>query len=209
MTGKKKSVNREKYTDFLIHAYMKQRFSANEIQRRLHNQGYGMQRKRLLVRIRNLRGQGLKSNNAKYIPIKFRKKQDFIIPIIPSTVKFQDEKGKLMFRSSFAINGVPWHSHARKPNYLNFLIQGFSTNRNILIGKHQGLKRKLVNLANEFLGYNYNALVDWDCGYSLDVLGKENCVEIPLSDRIVNKWLFECEKNGAIQHEKEGSLNEI
>jgi len=57
-----------------IRAYIKQGYSANSIQKKLKNQGLGIQRKKLLAEVRKLKGTKPKAQPQKYTPKKYRRR---------------------------------------------------------------------------------------------------------------------------------------
>ena len=59
-------------TKWAIKTYVKQGYSANKIQKKLKNQGLGIQRKKLLAEVRKAKGKKLKTNSKKYTPKKYR-----------------------------------------------------------------------------------------------------------------------------------------
>ena len=57
----------------LIRYYVKKRYSANLIQKKLQEKGLGMRRKELLARVREVKGVPKKPKPEIYIPAKYRK----------------------------------------------------------------------------------------------------------------------------------------
>jgi hypothetical protein len=56
-----------------IRTYIKQGYSANNIQKKLQHQGLGIQRKRLLAEVRKVKGTKPKAHPQKYTPKKYRR----------------------------------------------------------------------------------------------------------------------------------------
>ena len=66
--------------DKLIHYYAEKRYSANQIQKKLQEQGLGIRRKELLAKVREVKGVPKKPNPEVYIPIKYRRAEKKGIP---------------------------------------------------------------------------------------------------------------------------------
>lgn len=107
-----------------------------------------------------------------------------------------------MFRTSKAINGVPIHWE-----YHSFLIQAFSLSKHKLDNIQDKLKFKLLELTNKWLGYDYNAVADWNCfNY---YIATEQPKEIPIDNIRMDIWHFMVEKEGSLRHEETGSINSL
>ena len=61
-------------TRWAIKGYAKQGYSANKIQKKLQNQGLGIQRKKLLAEVRKIKGTKPKADRQKYTPKKYRRR---------------------------------------------------------------------------------------------------------------------------------------
>ena len=57
----------------VIRTYSNQGYSANKIQKKLQQQGLGIQRKKLLAEVRRIKGTKPKADRQKYTPKKYRK----------------------------------------------------------------------------------------------------------------------------------------
>jgi len=66
--------------DKLIRHYAEKRYSANQIQKKLQENGLGMRRKELLARVREAKGVPKKPKPEVHVPIKYRKAEKKGIP---------------------------------------------------------------------------------------------------------------------------------
>jgi hypothetical protein len=70
--------------DRLIRYYVKRRYSANLIQKKLQEKGLGMRRKELLARVREVKGVPKKPKPEIHIPTKYRKPKPVRVRVVPA-----------------------------------------------------------------------------------------------------------------------------
>jgi hypothetical protein len=70
--------------DRLIRYYVKKRYSANLIQKKLQEKGLGMRRKELLARVREVKGVPKRPKPEIYIPVKYRKPKPKRVRVVPA-----------------------------------------------------------------------------------------------------------------------------
>lgn len=145
----------------------------------------GIRRQILLSEIRAVKRIPIRKQRYKYIPIKY--KRDISAP---------PKRRKMIYRVSFAVNGVPIHH-----KYLGFLLQAFYVDKEFLRLHMRELKDKLIKLTEEYLHYRKS---EWWFNFSI---GTEYPTEI--SDTIFSlsgTWLFQVEKDGSIIHSETGAI---
>jgi hypothetical protein len=85
MSLKRKLSKREiQKRDRLIRYYVKKRYSANLVQKKLQEKGLGMRRKELLAKVREVKGVPKKPKPEIHIPTKYRKRKPVRVRVVPA-----------------------------------------------------------------------------------------------------------------------------
>lgn len=192
--------SKEKFRDLIINFELKKGTSTNEILRKLREKHLGMKRKTFLAKIRIKRNRVKRFDTSKYVPIKYRRAKKIITA---KYLRFESVKYKenFMYRLSLAINDVPVHK-----KYVSFLLQAFSLDATLLMNKLKYFKELLLKNTNAYLGYNWNALAEWNHFHYYIAI--EYPTQIILDGNVLNTWIFMVERNGTL-YTRSGLIDDV
>jgi len=177
----------------IIEQCVKQNISANKIQKLLQKENMGLQRKVLLVEIRTIKKVKISpEKRKKHIPKKYREEPK---PVIAPRVE-----PKPIYRISFIIPSLPYHSRPFNRNYLGFRLTAFSYDRNILNENRQKLRLMLIRKTGNFINsisYAEEQVIRVESPVLLNLIRPEY---------LNGKWFFAVEKEGKEQYGENGLI---